>query len=307
MPTLTEIISEKVTRLDSVPDKLQSSIAKSQKKIFEEILVLLDKLDKSKTGEILTSVKNIEIIEEIIDDLKKVFYTSDYTAAVKEFAGEFDTQGKINKSLITKSLETAEFSALSAAVLKAEKKAAVELLLGSSIDKEFFNPIKGTIQDAINSGRPIRELIHDIRIIAEGEEGKLGRLERYAGQIANDAFATADRAHTNAIANELDAEWYRYVGGLLKDSRDFCEDRNNNYYHKKEVEAWGAGDVTAGITNPTETDSDWAGKNQQTDAATIFILLGGFNCKHALIPVLLSAVPPEVVERNVENGNYEQE
>ena len=229
MPTLSEIIKSKVGRIESVPNKFNSAVSKNQKKIFEEILWLIEKLER-RNGEIITSVKNIELVEEITAELKKVFYGSDYVAAVREFAGEFDQQGKITKSFFKKSFEQSEFTALSEAILKAEKKTAVELLLGSSIDKEFFNPIKGTIQDAVNSGSSLKDLISNIRIITEGDEDRLGKLDRYAQQIASDAFATADRAYTNAIAEEIDAEWYRYIGGGIDDTPNFFQKKKNKYY-----------------------------------------------------------------------------
>lgn len=292
MATLSEIVQDKANRLESVPNKFNSAVSKSQKEIFEEILTLLDGLEK-KDGQIVLSASNIKEVEDIIEELKKVFYGSDYVEAVRDFAKEFDTQGEITRDLFEKSFKNAEFTELSTAVLKSEKKTAVESLLGSSIDKEFFNPIKSTIQDAVNSGSSLKDLISNIRTITEGDEERLGKLSRYANQISSDAFATSDRAYTNSIAKEIDAEWYRYVGGLLDDSRDFCVHRNNNYYHKKEVEGW--------------ADENWQGKSIETDASTIFIWLGGYNCKHSLIPVPLSQVPPEVVERNIQSGNFIQD
>jgi hypothetical protein len=77
---------------------------------------------------------------------------------------------------------------------------------------------------------------------------------------------------------------------LIDKSRQFCQVRSGNFYHQKEVENWAS--------------LEWQGKNRLTTESSIFILAGGYKCGHSIIPVDISIVPKEVIDRNTENGNY---
>lgn len=60
-------------------------------------------------------------------------------------------------------------------------------------------------------------------------------------------------------------------------TRPFCKARAGKFFHRSEVEAWAS--------------MDWAGKMAGTDARTIFVTRGGYNCQHSLLPVSKFAVP----------------
>ena len=292
MPTLAEIIKEKSDRLDSVPTAFNKRVIDSQKEIFAELLELLDKLDKN-NGEIIISAKNLDIIDDILEKLQGVVNQSEYVGAVRDFAKEFDQQGKITQEYFEKAFDRTEFTKLQEAVLKAKKREAVELLVGGNLDGALYSPIRKILTNSVSSGSSLKDTIAGLRNVIEGGDSRLGTLDRYTKQIAYDAMATADRAYTNAIADEIGAEWYRYVGGEIKDTREFCHTRNGNYYHRKEVESWGL-------------LKEWDGKAKGTNPNTIFILAGGYNCQHSILPVLKSSVPKDVIERNIANGNYSE-
>ena len=81
-----------------------------------------------------------------------------------------------------------------------------------------------------------------------------------------------------------------YAGGELPTTRPFCEERVGKFFHYKEIESWAS--------------ENWAGKNSETTAQNIYEYLGGWNCQHTLIPVTIEMVPQEVIDRNIESGNY---
>lgn len=287
---LETIIKKKVERLESVPNNLAVGVKKAQKKIFTEILDLLGELDRD-NGKILMSKKNLLKIDQIILKTKEVVTGSEYVGTVRAFVKDFDEQANISKAMFDEMNVTVTNDALTDQMLKSSKQNAAELLLGTPIDSEFLQPIKGLLNDAVSSGASWSKTVQDIQSFVTGDADNDGRLLRYSKQIASDSFSTADRAYTNAVAEDNDFEWYLYTGGLLEDSRDFCEKRNNNYYHYKEVEAWG-------------NLSDWQGRMPNTNPQTIFINCGGFNCKHSLIPRSVFAVPKSDIQRNIRNGNF---
>ncbi len=110
------------------------------------------------------------------------------------------------------------------------------------------------------------------------------------GEISGESFARVStvidtglsivgRERINDVAKDLGLEWYRYIGGVIRTSREFCTERDGGYYHKSEVEEW--------------ADEEWEGKIDGTTSENIFSYCGGYNCRHELIPVTAQSVPDE--------------
>lgn len=294
--TLEEIIKLKLSRLDDIPTIYTDGIKSTQKEIMLEMLDSLEKLKRDENGNIKRTQSNLSIIEDINDDLKRIFNASEYLSLTSVFLKEFDEQAKITDDFFKKAFGEFEVSAFNLKALETSRKQAFELMAGQSyLTSNLYNPIKNILTDAVIAGDSYSKTVKAISQAIQGgtiNGNKLeGRLYRYAKQMAFDTFAVADRGYTNNIAQDLDVEWYAYRGGLVEDSRQFCITRNGKFYHKKEVEAWG--DL-----------KQWDGKIPATDSKTIFVYAGGFRCNHAILPTSIAAVPIEVLKRNIENGNY---
>ena len=292
MPDLRKIIEEKNKRLVSVPNKLYSSIEKSEAKIYQNLLTLLDKLKLDVKGNVIRSRANLIIADEITTELKKVLYSSDYIKAVSEFSKQFNVQKIENDQYFNKAFPLFEGSALADDLVVYSRRQAVTLLTGSSVDVNFFQPINKIIIDSVDTGASRIDLIKAIQDTVIGDPEKEGKLLSYSKQIAHDAFALADRSYTNAIAEELNIEWYFYSGGIIDTSRDFCIERHEKYFYYKEIQDWAS--------------LKWDGKMKGTNKATIFKTAGGYNCEHSITPVSISVVPDSVIKRNKENGNIKK-
>ncbi len=77
MADFIDIIKEKNRRLESVPDKFLSSVKKSERQVYENIILLLGQL-KLKNGQILGTIENLNIAAEITAQLKQALYGSEY-------------------------------------------------------------------------------------------------------------------------------------------------------------------------------------------------------------------------------------
>lgn len=301
---LEDIIREKMSRIDNVPVDFTDKVGASQSELFDILLGLLDELETS-GGKLVFNDSNLATITQILDQYRELFLDTEYTAAVGEFAKQFDIQGDINDRMLKSLFDNYKRTDVLRDLLQTRKKGAIEALIGAPIDPFFFAPIEKNLTDAVSTSSTIPELTKAIKDIIMGDKERLGRLDRYTKQTASDLFAITDRSYTKSAADSLEVEFYRYVGGLLTDSRAFCADRNNKFYHRGEIEAWGAGSVTVGIENPTAKTSNWQGKINPTTASTIFTNLGGFNCKHAVIPVSTIAVPVDVLQRAINEGFFD--
>lgn len=294
--TLEEIIKLKLSRLDDIPTAYTDGIKSTQKEIMLEMLDSLEKLKRDENGNIKRTQSNLSIIEDINDDLKKIFKASEYLSLTSVFLKEFDEQAKITDDFFKKAFGEFEVSAFNLKALETSRKQAFELMAGQSyLTSNLYNPVKNILTDAVIAGDSYSKTVKAISQAIQGgtiNGNKLeGRLYRYAKQMAFDTFAVADRGYTNNIAQDLDVEWYAYRGGLVEDSRQFCITRNGKFYHKKEVEAWG--DL-----------KQWDGKIPATDSKTIFVYAGGYRCNHSILPNSISATPVDVIKRNIENGNF---
>lgn len=284
MPTLKEIIEQKTKRLEEVPDKLISSVEASQKRIFDELIILIEDLE-TQGGKILLSNNNLMKVEIIVNKLSDVVFGSQYLEAVGSFAAEFNTQAEINKEYFEKVLgEEFVDKALYENILRASQKNAIELLSDAGINNAFFNPMKQILNTSVTTGQSMGEAIKALRAFVEGNDEVDGVLLRHVKQVARDGFSFADRQYTNIIANDIGLEFYQYSGGTVNDTRDFCAARTGKYFHKSEIEKWAS--------------LEWQGKAKGTTKSTIFTFCGGYNCMHSLLPVSRTRVPKDVLARN---------
>ena len=277
MPTLQQIIAEKSNRLEAIPNKLINSVDKIQKGIFEELMGLIESLD-TKDGKILLNKKNLVKIEGIVGKLSESVFGGEYIEAIESFARE--------KVFSDEFIEKALYDN----ILKGAQRNAVELLSEAGINTAFTVPLKNILTTSVSTGQSFGDTVKALRTFIEGNSEIDGTLLRHVKQVARDGFSFADRQYTNIIANDLGVEWYLYSGGRVTDTREFCRLRQGLYFHKKEVEKW--------------ANSPWQGKASGTTSSTIFTFAGGYNCMHSILPVSKFSVPKEVIQRNINNGNY---
>lgn len=87
-------------------------------------------------------------------------------------------------------------------------------------------------------------------------------LERNIQTELNTSVAGFERAVTLKKARDVGIKRFVYVGGLIKTSRDFCIERDGKIFTQTEINAW---------------------PDQHGLPANIY--LGGYNCRHELVPV----------------------
>lgn len=287
---LKALIKEKQKNLDAVPEKLLSEIQKVEKEIYAKLITLLDQLKRDADGNVIISKQNIAIAADISNEIKAAVLSKDYLSALREFVKGIDEQAILNDKYFKSVIDGFKESAAADAILETSKKATLEQLVGSGMEAEIVKPVQDMINTTVASGGSWRDLATRIKDFATGEGDDAGKLTQYSSQVAQDAFTQSDRAYMNVIAEENDMEWYLYSGTEQDNSRPFCAERKGKYFHYKEIEGW--------------ADDEWQGKADGTNEQTIFILAGGYRCIDSILPVSIADVPNEVIERNIQNGNY---
>lgn len=307
MPTLSEIIREKHARLNTVPDNFITAVDKNNAKIFEEILRLLEALEV-KSGKIVVSARNLELSQQIVNRLEVVIFDGEYMTALTEFAKQFNVQAGINNQYFEK--EFKEFKKVFAVPSNADlfktaltqsQKSAIELLAQGGVQQQFSNPLKDLINAGITGNASLVETIKSVNSFIIGTNERGGALTINAKQVSHDGFAFSDRQYTKAISEQLGIEWFKYDGGVIEDSRPFCEQYHGQYFHAMEVADFGDG---IDLDGSPLTKAELQGRYPQTNRATIFTFAGGFNCRHNWLPVSIASVPKEVIQRNIAKGYY---
>ena len=299
--TLDEIIKERLKRLNDIPDRLMNGVERSQQTMLNEIDTLLNQLDVV-DGSIVMSKENIIKIGKITEDLRQVLHGSDYVDAVKTFINEFPKQAKITTSQYNKmGLDIpVDDAKMLEALTYGNQKAALDLLSDNAIDNALLTPIKQQLNASVTSSANFKQTLDTIRTYISGgtinDEPIEGNMYRYVKQVAYDSYATADRSYGQQINNSLGLDWYVYRGGELPTTRCFCDERNGKYYHRKEIELWGQGLQVGSCDYP------WQGMRKGTNSETIFTFVGGYNCRHILVPVMEERVPPADIEKAKQKG-----
>lgn len=290
---------KKISRLTTVPDEFLSKIPKAESQVYDKVVEILSRLE-IKDGNYVISSKNLKLASEISGLLRGVLLDSDYTNFVAEFAKEFDTQAAISNSYFAKEFAGFTASEMAVAVVNISKRQAVDLLLNRASDSDFIKPLQDIIEQSVINGSGYSETLKSIREFVQGNEETAGGLERYSRTYAHDTFAIADRSHTSVVSEELEAEWFLYSGDTIATTRPFCDERHNQHYYYKEIQAWGKGERTGDLKWPQ--DGTWAGRIPETNSSTIFSYAAGFNCRHSILPVSIFSVPREVIQRNIDAG-----
>ena len=295
MASFEQLVKKKIALFESVPAELATAATKTQAEIWRKISPILQDMDVSAAGNIEQTEGNIRRISLIADELKKVLAGSEYKEAVRAFLASIDEGVQLTNE-IARTFESAfEPGQVQKQLLQISKQNAINAFYGSGLDARFTQPFLEQLTTNIAARAPLREAVTALEQIVTGDGKTDGRLLGNIKTTATTAQAVADRSYSAAVNDELGIEWFEYLGGEIPTTRPFCEHREGGIFHRKEIEAWGNGQNSAGIRDIQ--DGTWAGRIDGTDSKSIFTLVGGWNCRHYLVPVPARKVPDTVKAR----------
>lgn len=299
MPSDKELLKQKMMRLEKIPADFVNTIGPSERKIYNDLVEALKKLKLDENGNIILNSENFSMIEILGSEFENAVGASGYYDNLTDFIKEFNTQKGLNQVFYEKTVPGFENKDVFDLTYENSKKNAVDILANSAVN-DNLQLLKGTLNDAISNGTNVLDLQKLLQQQVVGANGELGVLSRYAKQEASDLFSVAERNYTTVIAKEFGIEFFYYAGGEMDTTRCFCDYRHGQTFHKKEIEAWGDGKTTVG--GLPSCGFPWQGMAQGTNDKTIFSLLGGYNCRHSLIPRGIDETPTDVIQRAVNEG-----
>jgi hypothetical protein len=295
MASFDSLVNQKIKLFESVPDKLATAAIKTQAEAWKKIRPILDEMDVDAAGNIEQTENNVRRIGLINEELKKVLAGSEYKEAVKSFLDSIDKGVQLTDEIARTFEESFEPNQVQKQLLQISKQNAINAFYGSGLDARFTQPFLEQLTANVAARAPLREAVNALEGLVVGTEANDGRILANIKTTATTAQAVADRSYSAAVNEELDIQWYEYLGGEIDTTRPFCRNREDGIYHKKEIEAWGDGKNSAGINDIR--DGTWAGRIEGTDSRSIFTFVGGWNCRHYLVPVPDNKVPDTVKAR----------
>lgn len=283
MARLDDLFNAKLERLDSVPDAFVSITDRVQQRLYGRLVQLMGSMDTI-NGVLVLNEANVTRISEIVNTLiNEDLMQGEYGDALREYLREFGVQGDINDAMFAEVIDTLTVNPNWRLTIQEAQRTTLAALGTNGINQALGEPLRQQLNASISNSLTFDEAVEAIRVFVENSDEGLGRLSRHARQIAYDAFAFSERTYFHVVADDLDIQWFRYQGGVIRDTRDFCRERTGQIWHRSEIEKWAG--------------SDWAGKAKGTDNKTIWSYAGGYNCRHSFGPVAASEVPDEVKAR----------
>jgi len=286
---------ELATKIDglviSANERYASAIASVQNQLYNALVTILKDLELDADGFIKQNSTNRRILQLAQSEFDAVISGSAYQASLEKYLKNIPTIDSLNADY---------FNTISSAFtpnknfIKALQKQTIQnvntMLLNDGLAAGIKAPLQQILSQNINQGGSFSGFLQEVQTFIKGNPKLDGRLMSYSRNILNDVLFNYSRGYQQAVTNDLGLEFYRYIGGLTKDSRPFCMERAGNFYHHNEIESWAS--------------LIWAGKNNLTTASSIFTLAGGHQCRHFIVPVSTLIVPQEVIDRNIASGNY---
>lgn len=293
MPTIDDLLNE----LDGSVDGFNKSLNVIQSNVLAEVELLIKDITV-KDGNIVQDVQNLQKLNKINKLLKDVVIPPEYKQRVIDFGKSFNTVSKIQDEYFTAMLGEYTAPEIIAEMKNLAISDTVSALTQQGLDVAVTNRISLIIQNNINTGSKYTDMVKQLSTFIKGDKENLGAYEKHVGQITTDAINTYSANYNKAVTDDLGLEWFMYVGALVGDSRDLCEELvKQKYVHESELPKIVQGYVN-NIRVPIYQKTGLPyGMIPGTNATNFQSRRGGFRCNHQLMPILEARVPKEIRDR----------
>ena len=298
-------IKKILSTVDNSINGFMGKVPAVEKAMYEEILKLTKQLKVDKSGRIKNTIDNYKILSELRTRLEKVVFTTEYKSAAKKLLKSFDDINKVTTDYF------ATFSTSPTAttqdilnILRQESVNRTALYLGESgVNINVISKVQEILQTNITSGGSYVQMQAEMKAFIQGDAENLGAFNKYANTFVVDGVNTYARTYQTLLTEDLDIEWYMYVGSLLEISRPWCKHMvDKKYIHKSELNTVlydnvdGVEICSAEIPCNSKTKLP-AGMKKDTTPQNILVNAGGWNCGHKFIGVDSAIVPQHIKDK----------
>lgn len=289
-----EKLADEIERIIlAVTDAYGQDIIALQDQIYNRLARILKDLELDSEGYIKQSAANRTILNQAESTIDEILPGKSFTEAVSNTLSSINSINTLNADYFSTISENFNENRNFIRSLQTQTIESIEsTLLQDGLTAQIKNPLTDILNRNINSGGQFSGFLEEVRAFVKGNPDVEGRILSYSRTYLSDTLFNYSRAYQEAMTADLKLDWYMFSGGVMDKTREFCLERTGKFFHRKEIEKW--------------PDLSWQGKRQGTTKSSIFIFLGGYNCRHSLIPVHVRVVPKEVIERAISMGFVKQ-
>jgi len=286
-----------IKQIDETDSKFGSVIDDAQKRMLREVLTLTKDLELS-TGRILPTVGNLKLISKIKEKLNKAVVNKDYLNGVKDLLKSFEgiqlAQLGYFKTLSEGMPTIKKYDLIR--VMAIENTAAQ--LIESGIDANVTSKLKDMLIRSVTSGGNYRDLVGEVSEFLSNTDKSPGALSRYAKTYTTTALNQFAGQTNKLMTEDSGAEWFRYVGSDIETTREFCElMTDKDYFHKSEIPEILKGHIDGEKCEIYDKTKLPKGMIEGTNKDNFQVNCGGWNCRHAVVPVLTFTVPKNLRDK----------
>lgn len=270
-----DLIDEKENLLNEADDDFFSDWGLLELALFAAIWKYVSTF-KTEDGRFVFDDDNVAKVAGMNQVTAAAIQGTTYPEKVRRYMDVFGPVTDLNTEIHARvnGMSVSELERLLSPVQRQNVAITLNGLTGAGISTEFIEPMKIGIYRNIVAGATVSDMEAWIRDYIVSNKDRVGRFQRYAGQIARDALFQYDGLVNSLISENIGANAYYYVGGLVKDSREQCiRWDGKGYLLKSELQA----------------EINWAYRNGAgmipgTTPENFTIYRGGYNCRHTAVP-----------------------
>lgn len=299
-------IKEILKTIDDAIAKFQDAIPGIQKLIYEGLQPLIKNF-KIKDGRLLNDVENLRIIGDLKNKLQKIIMSADYSKSVNGFTESFAAVSLLNNAYFADFNKKFKPKRTLPIIRQLAVEQTLNDLIGQGMNSSVIDPIKQILNQNITTGGSYAKFQEQLRNHILSNETGDGSLVRYTKQITTDAIHQYNAQYHDAIAQDLNFNWGRYIGSNLTTSREFCVLlTDKQWVHRTELPQIIKGKIGNENCKLSKTTGLPLGMMADTNADNFKIRRGGYQCGHQFFWVPDNAVP-DSEKRKFQNLGKETE
>lgn len=286
-----------IKQIEATDSKFGSVVDDAQKRMLREVLTLTKDLELS-NGRIMPTVGNLKLISKIKEKLNKAVVNKDYLNGVKDLLKSFEsiqsTQLGYFKTISDGKTTQQKYDLVRGMAI--ENTAAQ--LTESGIDANVTSKLKDMLLRSVTSGGLYSDLVGEVSEFLSNTDKSPGALSRYAKTYTTTALNQFAGQTNKLMTEDSGAEWFRYVGSDIETTREFCDlMTDKDYFHKSEIPELLKGNIDGKKCEIYDKTKLPKGMIEGTNKDNFQVNCGGWNCRHAVVPVLTFTVPKNLRDK----------
>ena len=289
--------------IDGASADFDKVVEASEKKILQETLSLIKGLETDAQGNIKTTISNLKKIGVIKTRLTKIANNKQFLAGVAKLIGAFDKiyneQKKYFDSLSSNFVAHTNYHMGASSKFELMKSIAAQNvannLTGAGLSANVTGKISDMLLRAVTTGAKYSDIVSEMHAYLLSTETSQGALSKYAKTYAVTALGQYTGQNNKLVTDDLGCEWFMYTGSTIETTREFCAHMTKKkYIHISEFADILAGKIDGHECAIYDKTGLPYGLIEGTTPENFLVNVGGWNCRHQLVPIAKEMVPAEI-------------